>query len=115
MKDTYTEPYLKNYKVDINQLEIDKPTLRFLGDGKLGIDFISVSCPFEEKDKYSPKNYRLLCETVALKDIDRTMGDDYGNGYVGEVITKTGVRYVVDALTEHEINISLYFYEKGNF
>ena len=115
MKDTYTEHYLKNYKIDINQLEIDKPTLKFLGDGKLGIDFISVSCPFEEKDKYDPKNYKLLCENVALKDIERPTGNDFGNGYVGEVITKTGVRYVVDQLTEYEISTDLYFYEKGNF
>lgn len=115
MKDTYTEHYLKNYKIDINQLEIDKPTLKFLGDGKLGIDFISVSCPFEEKDKYDQKNYKLLCENVALKDIERTTGNDFGNGYVGEVITKTGVRYVVDQLTEYEISTDLYFYEKGNF
>lgn len=115
MKEIYNDPYLNNYKVDLNQLNISYPQLDFCRKNQLCVKFQSVNCPFEEVDKYDINKYSITCETVPLCEIDKMLLVENSFTYVGEILTKKGTKYVINKSTYYSISRKLYRWEKGNF
>lgn len=111
----YKDKYLKNFKIDLDELNISKPRLEFWGDCNLGIDFVSISFPKNEDDKNNVKKYHLHCHRLFFKDIANVDCDDNGYTYIGVITTKGNVRYIIDEATSHYIMTNLYYWEKCNF
>lgn len=118
-KAIYQDEYLKNYKVDLNMLNIQKPRLEFWAEHNsevgLGVEFLSVVFPKYEKDKDNIKKYSTNYNSVLFRNI-ADVDCDY-NGYtdIGIITTKSGIRYVVDQATSYYIMTNLYYWEKSNF
>lgn len=80
----------------------------------LGVKFLSVVVPKNEKDKDNIKKYNTNYNSVLFRNI-ADIDCDY-NGYtdIGIITTKSGIRYVIDQATSHYIMTNLYFWEKSN-
>ena len=118
-KAIYQDEYLKNYKVDLSMLDIPKPRLEFWAEYKtevgLGVEFLSVVAPKDEKDKDNIKKYSTNYNSVLFRNIANVDCDYNGHTYIGVITTKSGIRYVIDEATSNYIMTNLYYWEKSNF
>lgn len=118
-KAIYQDEYLKNYKVDLSMLDIPKPRLEFWAEYKtevgLGVEFLSVVAPKDEKDKNNIKKYSTNYNSVLFRNIANVDCDYNGHTYIGVITTKSGIRYVIDEATSNYIMTNLYYWEKSNF
>lgn len=113
-KAIYKDKYLQNYKVDLGMLDITKPRLVFWNTYDLGVEFLSIAFPKDEKDQTNPKKYTLNCSSVLFEDILDVNCDCNGYTDIGIITTKSGIRYVVDETTGYYIMSNLCFWERSN-